>query len=186
MSTRLTRQDWLDVGLEALTNDGPDGLTVEAMCTRADKTRGSYYHHFKSASDFQKQLLAWWEKIYTHDLIERVGRPGQASEKEQASEKLDHLNQLAAYLDPRIEQAFRRLAARSEDAAFTCRSVDETRIGYLARLYEQSPRYSADEAQMLARIEYAAWVGFQLIAPEAKPQEMVKMYEAFLHLTGRS
>ena len=179
MNKRLTKTGWLDHGLEALADDGPQGLTVEAMCERAQKTRGSFYHHFESAGDFQKQLILWWKKTYTRDLIEKVERLGQPGQK------LDHLNQLAAHLDPRIEQAFRRLAARSSDAALTCRQVDDTRIAYLARLYAQSPRYSAEEAQMLARIEYAAWVGFQLVAPDATPDEMLEMYQGFLKLTGR-
>jgi len=180
MSKRLNKDAWLGLGLEALASEGPEGLTVEAMCKRARKTRGSYYHHFSSAADFQKQLLDWWEETYTHALIEKIEKLGHHSEK------LDHLNQLAAHLDPRIEQAVRRLGARSDEAALTCHAVDKARIGYLVRLYEQCPRYSADEAQMLARIEYAAWVGFQVIEPDAKPQEMLDMYEMFLRLTGRA
>ncbi len=179
MNKRLTRQGWLNYGLQALADNGPEGLTVEAMCTRANKTRGSFYHHFDSAADFQKKLLLWWEKTYTHDLIEkidRLGLPGQ---------KLDHLNQLAAHLDPDIEQAFRRLATRSKDAAIICHRADNIHIDYLAKLYEQSPRFSARQAAMLARIEYAAFVGFQLVAPDAKPQEMLEMYQAFLKFTGR-
>ncbi len=179
MSKQLTKTVWLDHGLAAMAEQGPGGLTIEALCGRAQKTRGSFYHHFESAGDFQQQLLLWWEKSYTHDLIEKVERLGQPGQK------LDHLNQLAAHLDPRIEQAFRRLAARSSDAALTCRRVDDSRISYLARLYAQSPRFSAQDAKMLARIEYAAWVGFQLVAPDAKPDEMLEMYQGFLKLTGR-
>jgi len=179
MSSRLSKNDWLDLGLAALADEGPDGLTIEALCERAQKTRGSYYHHFNSGAAFVEQLLGWWLKTYTRDLIEKVERLGHHGEK------LDHLNQLAAHLDPRIEQAFRRLGARNQQAARTCRAVDDARIDYLADLYGQSPRFSADEARMLAQIEYAAWVGFQVIAPDAKPQEMLHMYEMFLRLTGR-
>jgi len=179
MSKRLTKPGWLDYGLAAMAEQGPGGLTVEAMCERAQKTRGSFYHHFDSAGDFQKQLLLWWEKTYTQDLIAKVDRLGQPGKK------LDHLNQLAAHLDPGIEQAFRRLAARSSDAALTCRRVDDTRIAYLAGLYARTPRFSPGDAQMLARIEYAAWVGFQLVAPDATPDEMLEMYQGFLKLTGR-
>ena len=179
MPERLTRSAWLDHGMAAMAKDGPAGLTLEAMCARTNKTRGSFYHHFASAADFQKKLLVWWEKTCTHDLIEKIERLGQSGQN------LDHLNQLAAHFDPRIEKAFRRLAASSKGAARTCRSVDNARIAYLTKLYQLSPRYSPEEAQMLAQIEYAAWVGFLLVAPDAGPREMLEMYQAFLKLTGR-
>ena len=179
VSKRLSEIDWLKHGMAALAEDGPPGLTVEAMCARAGKTRGSFYHHFESAAAFQKQLMLWWQKTCTRDLIDRLRH------RDQSEGRLDHLNLLAAHLDPRIERAFRDLAAGNKEAAIICRSVDDTRIGFLAELYEQSPRYSRREAQMLARIEYAAWVGLQLVIPEARPQEMLEMYQSFLKLTGR-
>ena len=180
MNMRLNKGDWLKLGLEALAQEGPDGLTIDAMCTRAGKTRGSYYHHFSSAGDFLEQLLGWWEKTYTHEIIEKVERLGQPSDK------LDYLNQLVAHFDPHLEQAFRALATRSKEATLTCQNIDKTRIDYLAEQYLQSPRYNALDAKILAQIEYAAWVGFQLISPEAKPQDMLQMYNGFLRLTGRS
>ena len=179
MSKHIKKTDWLEAGMKALAEVGPPGLTVEAMCKRVGKTRGSYYHHFRSGDDFLEQLLGWWLKSYTHDLIEKA-------EKFSAhNDKLDHLNHLAAHLDPAIEHAFRRLAASNETAARTCKLVDDTRIAYLAGLYGQSSRLSTAQAHMLAKIEYAAWVGFQLIAPDAKPTEMLEMYDAFLEMTGR-
>lgn len=179
MNKRLTKDDWLNLGLQALGESGPEGLTIESICHRAQKTRGSYYHHFNSATDFEKQLLAWWQENFTDAIIEKVERLGHAGDK------LDHLNLLAAHLDPHVEQGFRRLAARSKEAAIICKIVDGKRIEYLAKLYEKSPRFDRQEAKMLARIEYAAWVGFQLIEPDAKPQDMLKMYDTFLQLTGR-
>jgi len=180
MQKRLNKENWLELGLEALAADGPDGLGLEAMCERAGKTRGSYYHHFDSAGDFQKQLLMWWESTYTHKLIEKIDRAGHINPK------LDHLNQLVAHLDPRIERAVRHLSGRNEEAALTCRAVDETRINFLARLYSRSPRFNNDDAKMLAQIEYAAWIGFLMIAPDSPPQKMLEMYNGFLRLTARA
>jgi AcrR family transcriptional regulator len=179
MGKHISKEDWLSMGLAAVAKNGPDGLTVEAMCERAGKTRGSFYHHFSSAADFRGRLLEWWRETFTEQLIEkseRLTRPGK---------KLDHLNQLAAHLDPAIEQGIRRLAATHDDAGVICREVDRIRTQYLAQLYRQSGHYKDEQASMLARIEYAAWVGFQLTEPEAEPQEMLAMYDSFLRLTGR-
>ena len=179
MGKHISKNDWLAMGLVALAQGGPEGLTVEAMCERAERTRGSFYHHFSSAGDFRAQLLAFWRQTFTDALIEKSERVSSASQK------LDCLNQLAAHLDPAIEQGVRRLAAAHEDAGEICRQVDARRTQYLARLYRQSGHYDDESALMLAKIEYAAWVGFQLTEPDAKPAEMLAMYDAFLRITGR-
>lgn len=177
---RLTRQNWLEIGLQAMSDVGPDGLTIDAICKRANKTRGSFYHHFKSTDDYIAALLDWWKQTFTINIIEKT------ETRTQTSDKHDHLNNLAAHLDPRAEQAFRRLAARNEKAQLVVREVDQARLAYLTSLFAQSSRYSNDQAKMIAKIEYAAWVGFQLIEPDATPAQMLDMYQGFLQLTGRA
>lgn len=178
-SSRLTKQGWLEIGMAAMSEVGPDGLTIDAICERAQKTRGSFYHHFKSTDDYLATLLEWWKQTFTLKIIEKTEKLSRPAEKH------DHLNHLAAHLDPRAEQAFRQLAARDEKAALVVHEVDKIRVAYLTRLYEQSPHYTISQAGIIAKTEYAAWVGFQLIEPNATPAQMLEMYQGFLALTGR-
>ena len=176
---RFARKDWLQLGLAALAEAGPAGLTVEALCARAGKTRGSFYSHFAGTEDFLGALAGHWRETFTEALIaaaNRQGRPGA---------RLDHLNQLAVRLDPRIEQGMRKLAAANAGVAHVCADADARRIAYLARLYEISGKFSRADAQALARIEYAAFVGFQQIAPDAGAAELRQVYQDFMKLTGR-
>ncbi|MFN3260463.1 MAG: helix-turn-helix domain-containing protein [Pikeienuella sp.] len=57
---RLGREDWLALGRAAIEEEGPSGLTVEALTRRAGKTRGSFYHHFESQGAFLRALAAAW------------------------------------------------------------------------------------------------------------------------------
>lgn len=176
---RFSQGDWLELGLAALAEAGPAGVTLEALCARAGKTRGSFYAHFAGIEAFLAALAERWREFFTEALIvaaERQPRPAV---------KLDHLNRLAVRLDPRIEQGMRRLSALDEGVAAVCRAVDARRIGYLADLYRASGRYSDEEAQALARVEYAAFVGFQQIMPEAGSEALLATYRSFLTLTGR-
>jgi AcrR family transcriptional regulator len=177
--TRFTRSDWLAVGLAVLGREGPDALVLEALCQRARRTRGSFYHHFDSIDEFIAELAAHWRQTHTLDLI------AKADGRRTPRERLDHLNSLAVALDPRIEQGVRRLAARHAAVEAVCHTVDAERVAYLARLYEASGRYSSAQALALARIEYAAFVGLQIVAPDARPKELRALYESFLALTGR-
>lgn len=176
---RFSRSDWLDLGLEALAEAGPPGLTVEALCERARKTRGSFYSHFDGTEDFLSALAGHWRAAFTEALIEAANaqaRPGA---------RLDHLNRLAVRLDPSIEQGMRKLAASDAGVAQVCRDADARRMDYLAQLYEASGKYDAAQARALAQIEYAAFVGFQQIAPDASPADLRQLYQDFLQLTGR-
>ncbi len=177
---RLSKQGWLEIGMAAMSDVGPDGLTIDAICQRAEKTRGSFYHHFKSTDIYLNELVLWWKQSFTMDVIEKAEKHSKPSEKH------DNLNQLAAHLDPQAEQAFRQLAARDKHAANVVQDVDRIRIAYLTRLYEQSPLYTPSQAAIIAKIEYAAWVGFQLIEPDASPAQMLEMYQGFLAMTGRA
>ena len=179
-SNRLTKQGWLDIGMVAMSETGPDGLTIDAICARAGKTRGSFYHHFKSTDIYLNELVLWWKKCFTLDVIEKTEKHTKPSGKH------DNLNQLAAHLDPKAEQAFRQLAARDKHAAQIVREVDDIRIAYLTRLYQHSSLYDDAQAAIIAKTEYAAWVGFQLIEPDASPAQMLEMYQGFLALTGRA
>lgn len=179
MKRRFGRGDWLALGLKALGEGGPEALTIEALCARAGRTRGSFYHHFETIDAYLAALAGHWSEQYTEEVIRR------AETRSNASRKLDHLNTLAVDLDARVEQGMRRLAASDEHVRAMCRTVDARRISYLAGLYEQTGRYTAEEAEALARIEYAAFIGFQVIAPDTPRAELRATYDALLRLTGR-
>lgn len=176
---RFSRADWLAVGLAAIAEDGPPGLTIDAITARAGKTRGSFYAHFASMEAFLSALVAHWRECYTLGLIET------ADAETSSRTRLDHLNRLAVQLDPRVEQGMRRLAANNAETALICVTVDKERIAYLARHYAASPRFSSAEAEALARIEYAAFVGMQQISPDAKPDDLAALYAAFQKLVAR-
>jgi len=176
---RFALADWLNTGLQALAEAGPAGLTVEALCMRTGKTRGSFYAHFDGTEDFLAQLAAHWRALFTETLI------GKTSAVARPSERLDLLNQLAARLDPRVEQGMRRLAASDAGVAEICHAVDARRMAFLAHQYQASGKFNAADARALAQIEYAAFVGFQQIAPQASAADMRQLYQDFMRLTQR-
>lgn len=142
---RFRRGDWLALGLAALAEQGPAGLTIEALCRRADKTKGSFYAHFPAIETYLSALA----------------------------------------LDTRIEQGMRRLAQLDASVAAICAEVDRERIAYLERLHGESGRFSQREALALARIEYAAFLGFQQLDLGLSPQDLHDDYGRFMRLLAR-
>ena len=61
---RKNKEDWLRMGLKVLAKDGLSGLTIDSMAGELELTKGSFYHHFADAADFESQLLAYWADQY--------------------------------------------------------------------------------------------------------------------------
>lgn len=177
MPKRFTKQNWIDLGLEVLGRDGPDALTVEELCNAAGKTRGSFYFHFETIEAYLIALTEAWHNEYTVAITELPLS---------SSDRLDLLNLLVARLNLPLESGIRQLAQRQQVVQDSVVNSDETRINWLSGLYYSTGQYSAEEADSLARIEYAAFTGFKLIAPDMKPAEARDLYNAFLKFTDRA
>jgi AcrR family transcriptional regulator len=176
---RFRRSDWLALGLAALAEQGPPGLTIEALCRRASKTKGSFYAHFPAIEAYLAALADHWRETYTLRLMQEADK-GQA-----AHDRLIALDEMALALDTRVEQGMRRLAQLDAGVAATCAAVDRERIGYLEKLHGESGRFTPEEALALARVEYAAFIGFQQLDLGLSPQDLHDCYDTFMRLLVR-
>ncbi len=148
---RFRRADWLALGLSALAEQGPAGLTIEALCRRAGKTKGSFYAHFPAIEAYLAALAGHWRETHTHRLMQETDKGGPAQER------------LIA-LDAHVERE---------------------RIGHLETLHGESGCFTPQEALALARVEYAAYVGFQQLDLGLSPQELHDCYGTFMRLLVR-
>jgi AcrR family transcriptional regulator len=149
---------WLDEGLAILSEHGGEGLTVERLCHRLGRTKGSFYHHFADIDGYQTALLAHWRAQHTRALIEAADQAPSARERRVA---LDHL---VGRLDPRIELAVRAWASADRRVAEIAAQVDRERVDYLAKIHRQEG-FEPATAEELAALEYSAYVGFDLVFP---------------------
>src|SRR5262249_45493149 len=153
------RADWLDLGLALLAKDGPDGLRIEALCAAAQKTKGSFYHHFADHDAFLAALLGHWRELHTDRIIRLVDR-------EPAAARPRVLADIATGADHRIERAIRRLAAVDAQAQAALAAVDTQRLRYLERLNRDDASVPKRDARLVATLEYAAFVGLEILFPD--------------------
>lgn len=175
LARRFGKTDWLDLGLRALGDEGPSGLTVESLCERASRTRGSFYHHFPDMNDFLTRLVAHWHARFTSDVIDKT---------ESSHTKLAALNEFASRLDPAVELGMRRLANQQSAVASAVDAVDQDRMNYLARLYRRAG-LSRTAATRVAKLEYAGYVGSQLLWPDASAKERESLGRLLGKMTSR-
>ncbi|MEM8852004.1 MAG: TetR/AcrR family transcriptional regulator [Pseudomonadota bacterium] len=160
--SRMRRSDWLDLGLRMLTEGGVESLTVDALCRMAQRTRGSFYHHFQDHEGFLVALAETWRDRQTDAVIAEVdaGRQGARG---------DLLHRAAGAIDHRLDVAMRRAAGRDAVFAAMVAAVDARRIGYIAKTLQSERALDAAEAARLADLEYALFVGSQVLWPDRPP-----------------
>jgi len=176
-SKRFDENNWITLGLERLSQDSVENLTIDKLCNFAGKTKGSFYFHFKNIDEYLEALVKFWFKEFTHKV---TSRPSPQTDR------LDLLNQLAARIDLNLETGIRSLALKNNKIRKIVTKADNARLKWLTGLYMNSGHYDADTAKALASIEIAAFTGFRLINPEMKPIEARELYQNFLKLTGRA
>ncbi len=153
---RRGKEQWIEIGLELLVEDGPNALTVDRLCAEVGKTKGSFYHHFDGVSGFRKNLLDYWEKTHTQDLIEQTLDDPLGGAKA-------HLRRLAGQLNFHQETAFRVWSRCDSEAAGVVARVDLSRVEHLRNLSQQEGR-STEEAESIAWLEYLFYLGLAQVA----------------------
>lgn len=158
---RFARSDWIMIGLAALRAEGPDALTIDRLTATAQRTRGSFYHHFASHEDFVRAMADSWLQQSTVGPIAEMQRTADVR-RVRAS-----LAEFAAALDHRLERQMRRLGEINADVHATVRRSDEMRMATLVQMFQAEFGLSPDEALKRAQLQHAMFVGLQIVFPDA-------------------
>ena len=168
---RIARADWIELGLHLLAKRGPEALTLERLTEAAGKTRGSFYHHFEDHPDFLGALAERWRE-------ETDSAIAEAEAAAAAGRRRETLARRSAKIDHALERELRRLAASEPIIAAAVAEVDERRINYVARLFRAELGLDANEALARARIQHCAFVGAQMVFPDADERFRLKLEAA--------
>jgi AcrR family transcriptional regulator len=161
---RLTRDDWIAAGFEALHATGPDALGAEPLARRLGTTKGSFYWHFKDVPAFHAALLARWQAEAEAALTQTRGITDTARLRATAQGIADSTHHDSPAL--RCEPMIRAWAQGHANVAGTLREVDAAR---LARLLASLSACGIRNPEM-ARILYAAATGMQALQDEGRDE----------------
>jgi AcrR family transcriptional regulator len=165
-SKRLTRDAWLEAGIEALRSEGNQALKAEPMARFMKTTKGSFYWHFKDVTDFHAALLKVWETAAVTDMTHIA---------EQNSGEVACLRAIAQSLaDPKggdpvllCEPAIRGWAANNENAEDALERVDAMRLTALAGLLKNIGIGNPEVPHML----YSAAIGMSVLARQEQSEK---------------
>ncbi|MGC3938401.1 TetR/AcrR family transcriptional regulator [Roseobacter sp. EG26] len=125
---RLTRQSWIDAGLEALVASGPVALAAEPLARALGATKGSFYWHFKDVPEFQHALLKDWQSRALMQVADALAKNGNAEER---------LRDFGARILGDVQDsALRAWARTSTEVAEAVAQVDAERLRYITSLLQ--------------------------------------------------
>lgn len=53
------KREWIDEGYRAFADEGPNGLIIEVISRKINKSKSSFYHHFVDLEGFTESLLEY-------------------------------------------------------------------------------------------------------------------------------
>ncbi len=178
-SDRLTRQDWLDLALRTLVEDGIDRVKIQIMARRLDVARSSFYWHFESSEALHKAMLEDWLKKNTSPIIERAMRP--APDIIRAVVNVFECWIDETLFDPALDIAVRLWARRSAEVRRVVLEADQLRIDALRRMFLRHG-YAEREALIRARVIYYTQIGHHTLEEFEDPEVRFSHGPAYLHI----
>jgi AcrR family transcriptional regulator len=159
--TRTPRNRWIDEGLRALAEGGPDAVRVEALAQALQVSKGGFYGHFADRAALLTEMLDAWEAMSTDDVLRRVEeRGGDARSRIRLAGALTFSDELLP-----LDLAIRDWARRDPAVADRLRRVDNKRMGYLRELFGA---ICADAAEVEARslLAFSLMIGQHFLAAD--------------------
>ena len=182
---RLDKNTWFIEGLSILRETGAVGLTIENLTKRLNKTKGSFYHHFKSRNHYTEKLLQHWEKEKTLEVVDISSKGKTFSEINSMLFKLSEQNH-----DPELEVAIRAWALRDPLVKVFQKRIDEQRVNFLKEMFGLLTK-DPEKTELMAVIRYCFYIGTQQIIPGLSNEKykiisgsLQKMFDKFSALSG--
>jgi len=153
----LKYDDWIALGVDALRRDGPGALTIDALCKRARRTKGSFYHHFKTIGELRRAVARFWIEAEA-DLLARIAASGASPR-----DRLDEAWRPAA--EAAMELGVRMLAADDPAIRDMVAKADDRRELVLTTLVASAWPMDGAHAHNLARALHALHIAALIRAP---------------------
>lgn len=178
MPSRFSKCDWLELGLKTLAKQGASSIRIDTLCALAGRTKGSFYHHFKTRDDFVSALLCHWEDTLTQNIID------QTNQESGAVERLMMLSKITTNLDGGVERELRRWAGTDTVVEAAINAVDKRRVDYVASLLMQAKNITSQKAIDLAVLNYTSLIGFQQMFAPVHKERRQRIEKIFVDLLG--
>lgn len=180
--TRTPRGSWIDEGLRALGDGGPEAVRIEYLAQALGVSKGGFYWHFTDRQSLLAEMLDAWELTWVDEVIETVkAEPGDARSR------LRRLFALAAASGSellKIELAIRNWARRDEAVAERLRRVDNRRMDYMRSLFGAICD-DDDDVEARCMLAFSLFIGGRFVSADHGARSRAQVLELALEWLAR-
>ncbi|MEQ1955425.1 TetR/AcrR family transcriptional regulator [Mesorhizobium sp. CN2-181] len=172
----MTREDWLNIALEAMVSEGVESVRILSLGQRLGVSRSSFYWYFKSRQDLLDHLLDYWRNRNTQVIVERASRPADTITEAVLNVFENWVDE--TLFDPRLDFAIRAWARQSPDVHRIVDEADDTRVDAIREMFRRYG-YEETEAFVRARVLYFVQIGYyslEIVEPMRNRLSLVPAY----------
>jgi AcrR family transcriptional regulator len=129
----VSKAEWLETGLQALTEAGVAALTIEGLAKKLGIAKAGFYWHFKNRDDLLRQLLDYW----TQELTEVLTANPEMLALKPKSRLIRTAEMIIDYELARYDMAMRQWALRDAGAARAVKKVNRLRLNYVRKAFSE-------------------------------------------------
>jgi AcrR family transcriptional regulator len=123
----VSKAQWLEAGLEALSQGGVSSVTVEGLARSLGIARSGFYWHFEDRRDLLRQLLAYWSQELTAVVTENA----EVRALDPRSRLTRTAEMILDYDLARYDVAIRQWALHDAEAARVVRAANRMRLRFV-------------------------------------------------------
>jgi len=176
-----SRTDWIQAGLAAVAEDGPNGLRIDHLCRRLGVSKGSFHHHFAGSGDFKKAILAAYEGLVVEALDQAIDHTAADNPKAALAGLTAAIASTGSFYRPDVEVAMRAWAFSDPEVRAVQERVDTRRLESLERIWFRILD-DPSEVHTAALLPYLVGIGASLVQPPTPPDQLRNVYELLLDL----
>jgi len=174
----MTKEQWLDNSLKQLSLKGIDILKIDALCKTLKLTKGSFYHHFTNFDVFIKDLLDYWYKTYTDEILNEIEKY-----EDNVIEQIEVINEMMYSKDLNIEVQLRVLGFQNKTVQNYIEQTDLRRLEVMKRIQKKLvPKSSEQEIDLMVSCIYSQFIGSLFVLPKMPNEKLKQMDDLFLDL----
>ncbi len=174
--TRTPRNRWIEEGLRALGEGGPETVRIEPLAQALGVSKGGFYWHFSDRQSLLEEMLDAWERTWVDEVIAAVEAEG-----EDARSRLSRLFALAAASGEllKIELAIRNWARRDKAVAKRLKRVDNRRMNYMRSLFGAICE-DDDDVEARCLLVFSLFIGSHFVSAEHGGRSRAQVLEQSL------
>lgn len=129
----VSKAEWLEAGLQALSNRGVAALTVEGLAKSLGIAKAGFYWHFKNRDDLLRQLLDHW----THEITEVITANPEILALKPKLRLIRTAEIIHDYELTRYEIAIRQWALQDGEAARAVKKSNRLRLDFIRTAFSE-------------------------------------------------